>query len=66
MIVSQHSTKNYIKYLIYNKQILVELSNDKTKIKLPNNLIDEIVSSPKQLHEFHAINNLKNEYASRK
>ena len=30
--------KKYARYLIYNKQILVKLSDDKTKIKLPNNL----------------------------
>jgi len=38
MMVSQNYSKKYVRYLIYNKQILVKLSDDKTKIKLPNNL----------------------------
>jgi hypothetical protein len=37
-IVSWHYRKMYVRYLIHNKQILIQLSNDKTKIKLPNNL----------------------------
>jgi len=37
-MVSQNYSKKYVRYLIYNKQILVKLSDDKTKIKLPNNL----------------------------
>ena len=38
MVSQNYRKKKYARYLIYNKQILVKLSDDKTKIKLPNNL----------------------------
>jgi hypothetical protein len=56
IMVSQNKSIEHVRYLIYNKQVLVELPNDKAKIKLPHNLNMKYLVPTKQLRAIQYFN----------